>query len=453
MDAVQELIENVRQAQVDGSSRAVPLVSATAATRRTKMVFVYSDEDEDDVHRGADDAARGTAVMPCENHAIPLSEDALAELRADAHAIDAPLHALSDGANEEDADGMGNLFFQEDVLSGLGAAASAPGLTSTLMHSLSSASSGRMHVREVDAPALWDGAVASANTAADGASEANAAAEMPALLRRGLPASTFVLRSRRKRFRDPDGEVASTAQPFSSAPAAATQVSSSVGEPVVFSTGGATEAEESEAVLEELDVLPVYDEDGKTVRALQTRGGYQLTLDERDLLENADEADEEDAVDGAADSAADDAAVEPYGEDSAEAVEDNVVERQEGPDADASDVLAAPAAEEWGDLFDDSSDNEDEEEEEIDEAIVVAVAEQLMRCCEADDLDSQMSCEATRFVAAAKPLLKDLTEEAITPKEFGQKIDRDLRRFQRVYRSVYRPRDSPIVIDGVVMDM
>lgn len=206
MDPVQELLERVGQAQVDSSPCATPSTSASATTRRTKMVFVYSDEDEDgEVHTNGDvstgehtAAARGIAEVTCDSHAIALSEDALAELRADAHAIDARLNDVQD-ADVDDLDsargpgGMGGLFFQEDVLSGLGAAASAPGLTAAL--------AGGMRVREVDAPTLWDGAFAT-TSGRDGIVDNGGAPEMPALLRRGLPAATFVLESRRKRFRD-----------------------------------------------------------------------------------------------------------------------------------------------------------------------------------------------------------------------------------------------------------
>ncbi|KPI84008.1 hypothetical protein ABL78_6949 [Leptomonas seymouri] len=452
MDPIQELIENVEEAQVDGSARATPAVSSSADTRRTKMVFVYSDEDEDGATHGDDAAANGVTEVPCETHAIPLSEEVLAELRADAHAIDTHVNELSEDANRQE-DGTGGLSFQEDVWSGLGAAASAPALTSALMSHLNSGSSGRMHVREVDAPALWDGAFSS--TTADGnADEAavKAADEMPALLRRGLPAAAFVMASRRKRFRSAEGDVAHEKEPSSSTPAAVSHVASPAGGSPSAADSAEVDEEEEAIVVEELDVLPVYEEDGKTVRALQTRCGYQLTLDERDLLENAeDEVEEEGDV-------SDEAAVEAPYEDSDAVVAEGVV-NCDGQDESISDVAAEAATEvdgmpeeDWGDLFDGDSD-EDEEEEEIDEAIVVAVAEQLVRCCEADDLDPQMRLEATRFIATAKPLLKDLTDEKMTAKDFGQKIDRDLRRFQRIYRSVYRPRDSPIVINGVVMDM
>lgn len=495
MDPVQDLLETVGSAQVDGTPRAAPSSSANASTRRTKMVFVYSDEDEDaDAQKTATatdkttSTAHGVAEVVCDTHAIPLSDDALAELRADAHAIDARLNDLQASADAEDEANaesdlarMGGLFFQEDLLSGIGAAASAPGLTASLL-------TGGMRVREVDAPRLWDGAFAASNThgssgggtgghAGTGGSEEP---EMPALLRRGLPAATFVLESRRKRFRDAEGKAEVSPKVSGEAAAQAVAGPSAAGEPAALASLPAEDAVEDDSaeeveVVEELDVQPVYEADGKTVRALQTRGGYRLTLDERDLLEGADDEGEEvgnDAAEqGEPEAAVDEEEEEGEGEEElsvgnggaegepmvrehGDGEGDVNTKEEEDDDRNIEALLAEPApAEDWGDFLDDEDDDDDEEEEEIDEAIVVAVVEQLVRCCEADDLDPQMSVEAGRFTATAKPLLEQLTAETITPKEFGQKVDRDLRRFQRIYRSVYRPRDSPIVIDGVLMDM
>lgn len=468
MDPVQELIEGIGPSQLECSGRATPPTAPSAAVRRTKLVFVYSDEDEEDpkhhLTRATTTGATTVAEVSCETHAIPLSEDALAELRADAHAIDDRLDDIAksadDSAEGDEHGAPGGLFFQEDVLSGLGAVASAPGLTSTLMgHFVSTTARGGLRVREVDAPALWDGAVASSN-GTDGVDEATetGAVEVPALLRRGLPAASFVLESRRKRFRDTQGDSARSGREggekdegasSSPAPAAVPKSTSSSaheggvrGDDEGADCGGGEDDEVVMVVEEQLDVQPVYDDDGETVRALKTRGGYQLTLDERDLLENDEEVEE--AETGAGEDA--DAVVAAQ-----QAAADEDIGDDDAPNE--SDRQDDGAQEDWGDLFDDIDEDDEDEEEEIDEAIVVAVVEQLVRCCEADDLDPQMSLEATRFTAAAKPLLKDLTDEVITAKTFGQRIDRDLRRFQRVYRNVYRPRESPIVIDGVVMDM
>lgn len=455
MDAVQKLMDGVGQAQLDGTSRAVASPSPTVTTRRTKMVFVYSDEDEAEtgVEAPAEVSTRGVAALVCEADAIAVSEDALAEMRADAHAMDAP-----DSGEEESDDGQ--FCFQEDVLSGLGAAVTAPGLTEALLHYGASQSGGSRSVRvkEVAAPALWEGALAAQKPVDGDGSQEDAQNAMPALLRRGLPAATFVLASRRKRFRDTEGDAPSSAAPPSTAAAATTPPasSSSAGEPHVFAPDNnnedgmdSVEAEAEE--VEDFDVQPVYEEDGQTVRALQTRGGYQLTLDERDLLEGNDD-DEDEVVAGEEDGAA--AALEGEGREEDTAVALSEAGADEPGDEELAGEAAAAAEEDWADFFDDEGEDEDdEEEEELDEAIVVAVVEQLVRCCEADDVDSQLSIEVGRFTAAAKPLLKELTDGNISPKEFGQRIDRDLRRFQRIYRIVYRPRDSPIVIDGVLMDM
>lgn len=434
------------------------------------MVFVYSDEDDDAetarqpaqttaAHSSGVSAGGRVAEVACDAEAIAVSADALEELRAQAAEMHVTAlrhrtsngnghHASGDGTSGDEGsdDGEdGGFVFEEDVVSGLAALGRA---------GLPFSTAGGMRVREVEAPRLWDGALASANGNggnSDGAAAASAgeeADETPQLLRRGLPAATFVLESRRKRFReahvDPAAGEAEAVRAGAPAPAAAAALlppnAHDGSRPESASEGGEVEVEEEV----ELDVHPVYEADGTTVRALRTRGGYELTLDERDLLDGADEEGGE--KEGEGDTAEEGAAAGADGDGA---------EVPSGVEATAADLpIAAEAAEEAGDWgeFDDG-DDEDDEEEELDEALVVAVVEQLVRCCEADDLDPQMTLEAARFVATAKPLLAQLTEEVVTPAEFGQRMDRDLRRFQRIYKSVYRPRDSPIVIDGVITDL
>ncbi|KAG5500581.1 hypothetical protein JKF63_03676 [Porcisia hertigi] len=530
MDPVQELIASVGHAAVEGghhhaqssslstSSAVVDASGLSASThplvasapRRTKMVFVYSDEDEG----GSDDGCKvyvdkrlesGVAEVSCDDLAIDVSADELAELRAEAAPIAAGgmSHAQTPPlSNSGDASGFS---FEEDVVSGLVSRVSAP-----------SASVEGMRVREVTAPRLWEGAVGPTVSTGLGDGDVHfvsTADEMPLFLRRGLPAANFVLQSRRKRFRELsalDGTTtqlslrntaaaAAAAAAESEAASCATVVESSPHVPSpslelheVPSQGGlhgdgslseddgdTTIIEEEE---EETDVYPVYADDGSTVRALRTRGGYELTLDEGDLLEGftEEERDEGDAMEEGVESCgcgalpaatAVAAAEEANGDDHdaghsdvqptamslqpASSVVADIADEERGGGAD-EDLPVLAGEEDGGDFdnFDEGDDDDDEEEEEeLDEAIIVAVVEQLVRCCEADDLDPQMSVEAGRFVATAKPLLEQLTKEVISPTEFVQRMDRDLRRFQRIYKSVYRPRDLPIVVDGVVMDL
>ncbi|TPP40382.1 hypothetical protein CGC20_12835 [Leishmania donovani] len=416
MDPVQELIAGVGLSDLEGGHRPAQASSSASSTaldpssapapasppaaappRRTKMVFLYSDEDavdgdDDGEGRRATQPANGVAEVLCDDHAIAVSADALAELQAEAAEMTAV--GMSDAQTFLlDANGDANGFsFEEDVLSGLVGGASVSFITD-----------GGMRVREVTAPRLWEGAVAPAASSSlhgRGADAASSAAdELPLLLRRGLPAADFVLQSRRKRFRE--------------VPASA----------------------------------------GATVRLLP-QSCVLMTPKERsvttahDLLEDWAEGDEEDTEEGRADK----------GEDAAPPAADAVTEGNEQAndgDRDAYNHDAPSttrAAGDWGD-FHDFDDEEDEEEAELDEAIIVAVVEQLVRCCEADDLDPQISVEAARFIGAAKPLLEQLTNEVISPAEFVQRMEGDLRRFQRIYKSIYRPRDSPIVIDGVVTDL
>lgn len=445
------------------------------------------DGDDDDEGRRVTQSASGVAEVLCDDHAIAVSADSLAELQAEA--AEATAVGVSDAQTSLlNANGFS---FEEDVLSGLVGGASA-----------SCTTDGGIRVREVTAPRLWEGAVApAASSSLHGGGEgaaSSAADELPLLLRRGLPAADFVLQSRRKRFREVPASAGATVQPSPKDAAAAAAAGESaaasseaaaesapqdpsssselhVGHPQGGQRDDGSDSVEVE-VEEELDVYPVYEENGRTVRALRTRCGYELTLDERDLLEDWAEGDEEDTGEGCADKgedAAPPAAAAVTEENKQTDDGDHVVYSHDAPsttraaqtansaaaaaadedDEDAgADLPVQVEAEDWGD-FRDFDEEEDEEEAELDEAIIVAVVEQLVRCCEADDLDPQISVEAARFIGAAKPLLEQLTNEVISPAEFVQCMERDLRRFQRIYKSIYRPRDSPIVIDGVVTDL
>ncbi|KAH9600377.1 hypothetical protein LSM04_006998 [Trypanosoma melophagium] len=178
---------------------------------------------------------------------------------------------------------------------------------------------------------------------------------------------------------------------------------------------------------------PVLDEDG-LVRAVEV-GGYQLTVDES-YLQNSDEEKEDVQEDN----------VEGEEIASGTANENNDDNDYKHLGEEYQDALVYD-----GDGYDE--EEEDEEDEELDEALLVAVVEQLVRCCESDELDEALREDGNRFLARAQPFLKQLHGGEIEPRAFGEELQSDIFRLQRAFRRVSRPTDSPIVIDGVVMDM
>ncbi|ORC87014.1 uncharacterized protein TM35_000241640 [Trypanosoma theileri] len=177
---------------------------------------------------------------------------------------------------------------------------------------------------------------------------------------------------------------------------------------------------------------PVLDDDG-LVRAVEV-GGYQLTVDES-YLQNSDE-EKEDVEEGEV------IALDTVNEND----EDNNYKHLGDENNDDLDNL--------GDLDDDDEEEEeDEEDEELDAALVVAVVEQLVRCCESEELDEALREDGDRFLARAQPFLQQLHAGEMDPHAFGEELRSDILRLQRAFRRVSRPTDAPIVIDGVVMDM
>lgn len=410
MDPIQKLLQRVDGEAVGSNpspataSRTSPLTTPAMpiAPPRMKRVFVYSDEDEDEATNlracgGVSTGTTGFLDLPCDGDAVQVRAEVLAELAAEAapeEPSSLPVPPVLGLSFAED------MPFHEDVLNVALRPAGPP---------VAAAATGGVRVREVVAPSLWDGC--------GGAASSGDGVAFP--LRRGLPAGDFTGRIMRKRYRDGVGE-AELQSDKRSGPG--DESSSGHGNPDGNNNG------EGEEVVDEVELQPVYDEGGVLMLALQSKEGYQLTLDEEELLEVGRLNDEE---------------------------------RGTLTEGDAGDTLAVNLEDEenldsdWARLddFGDEEDEEDEEDGELDDALIVAVVEQLVRCCEADDLDPNFSREATRFLAAAKPLLSRLENNEITASEFGVIMDRDLRRFQRIYRSVNRPRDEPIIIDGVLMDM
>ncbi|CAD2218760.1 hypothetical protein AGDE_12929 [Angomonas deanei] len=106
----------------------------------------------------------------------------------------------------------------------------------------------------------------------------------------------------------------------------------------------------------------------------------------------------------------------------------------------------APAEEE-------EEEDEEEEEEALDALVVCAVCERLVECCQSPELDPNIAKAAEKFTAEVQPLLTAVQEASITCEELAQRVEWPLKRFMRIYKSVYRPRDEPIIIDGQRMDL
>ncbi|KAH8609140.1 hypothetical protein ERJ75_001252800 [Trypanosoma vivax] len=187
---------------------------------------------------------------------------------------------------------------------------------------------------------------------------------------------------------------------------------------------------------------PVVDDDG-CVRAVEICG-YTLTVDEREMQECSGGTDN--------------------GGDGVGHLCVNGVERCDGdgdgdggdedfnsPQGDCSDKILDGEREEEEEEEDFPSD--DEEDEELDDVLVVAVVEQLVRCCESDELDEALRDEGRRFVERARPALDQLHAGETDPLAFGEALRPDILRLQHALSRVKRPVDAPIVIDGVPMDL
>ncbi|KEG10102.1 hypothetical protein DQ04_04161000 [Trypanosoma grayi] len=318
------------------------LNSAPPLPRRTKLVFLYSSDDEDDgdgeVLRNGKAAVEEAAVLnppPEELHAMRREAEEAEKTNSGAALDEMPL-------------------FMEDT-------AGEAGALEPLVP--------RSRVKVVDALPLRDGGGAGNNGAP---------------LRRHLSVEEAErLSHARKRFReeeerDVDDDVAT----------------------------------DSERVV--CEPRPVVDDEG-LVRAVEV-GGYQLTVDEGELQDSGEEGGEREGEPG-----------------------------QRG-DEDDGYVLD-------DDDNGDDEDEEDEEDEELDAALVVAVVEQLIRCCESDELDEALRDDSRSFLERAKPCLEQLNAGELDPFAFGEAMRSDILRLQRAFRRSCRPKDAPIVIDGVVMDM
>ncbi|ESL09599.1 hypothetical protein TRSC58_02678 [Trypanosoma rangeli SC58] len=341
---------------LDGENSLPPQLLATheqtheSLPRRTKLVFLYSSEDEDEVYSAETRRDGGAAVV---TGVVTLNppQNSLQEMRLEAEL--AAQRQPHDSAQLADEAAPQLHLFTEDT--------AGVDVTPT-----STVPSG---VKVVEALPLRepDGGCGNAR----------------ASLRRHLQVEEAGrLAYARKRFRDEGG----------------------------MDSGREGEELDDAAVASEdaglTDPQPMVDGDG-LVRAIAV-GGYQLTVDERQL-QSCSGDDEENAH--------------------------KAVER--GDDGDEVD----------------DEDEEDEMDEELDEAVVVAVVEQLVRCCESDELDASLRESGERFLPKARSCLQRLHAGELEPATFGEEMRGDILCLLRAVQRLRRPKDAPIVIDGVVMDI
>lgn len=318
--------------------------------RRTKLVFLYSDDEEDVMPAGEKTTGRDGAVVAVD--VVPLNPPSAEFLAA-----------------EDDTDSAADVLlpFAEDTTGEVVAVGAAP----------------RGRVKVADAPRLWDGT----NVDGGGAS-----------LRRHLHAEEAKrLLQARKRFRDD------------------------------CNADEAREkgADDTSAAVGDVDTCgprPILDDDG-LVRAIAV-GGYRLTVDEQQLQDSEDDGgNKSEPVAGV------------------------------GVDSDVHCSLGDNVNDGEVEEEEEEEEEEDEEDEELDEALVVAVVEQLVRCCESDELDEALRDAGANFLLKAQSCLQLLRDGEMNSADFGEEMRSDILRLQRAFQKTQRPKDAPIVVDGVVMDM
>lgn len=110
------------------------------------------------------------------------------------------------------------------------------------------------------------------------------------------------------------------------------------------------------------------------------------------------------------------------------------------------------------DYFDEEGDGEDEEEDEeddgLDDLVIVSAVEQLVHCCTSDDQTDDEKAAYAPFLEKARAALQELSDKTLTVDEFSEKMCNDVFRLQGTLRRLSRPpKDAPIIINGVLMDM
>ncbi|RNF17100.1 uncharacterized protein Tco025E_04983 [Trypanosoma conorhini] len=341
--------DDILRGVVGGAEPLMPELQATHAQapasqpRRTKLVFLYSSDDEEDVDP-AEAKGEGGAVAVAAVVTLNPPPDSLREMRLEAE-LAAQRHPREPAQLIGEAEPP---LFVEDTAGE--SAAPAP------------AAQGR--VRVVEALPLRE-------------RDAGCGSTGPPLRRHLQAEEAERLAHARKRFRDEAG-------------------------------GG-------DGRVGDAGPQPMVDEDG-LVRAIAV-GGYQLTVDERQLQDCDCECE------------------------------------CDCGDAEEAHAEAGLVASDCDD--DDEAEEEEDEalEEALDEALVVAVVEQLVRCCESDELDASMREAGARFLVQARPCLQRLHAGELAPAPFGEEMRGEVLSLLRVFQRLRRPKDAPVVIDGVVMDM
>lgn len=110
------------------------------------------------------------------------------------------------------------------------------------------------------------------------------------------------------------------------------------------------------------------------------------------------------------------------------------------------------------DVFDGDDEEEDEEEDEeddgLDDLVIVSAVEQLVQCCASEDQSDDERAAYAPFLEKARVALQELTDKVLTVAEFSEKMSNDVFRLHGTLRRLSRPpKDAPIIIDGVLMDM
>jgi hypothetical protein len=109
------------------------------------------------------------------------------------------------------------------------------------------------------------------------------------------------------------------------------------------------------------------------------------------------------------------------------------------------------------DYFDDEGEEDEEEDEEddgLDDLVIVSAVEQLVNCCTSDDQTDEERAAYGPFLEKAKAALQELSDKTLTVDEFSEKMCNDVFRLQGTLRRLSRPpKDTPIIINGVLMDM
>lgn len=107
------------------------------------------------------------------------------------------------------------------------------------------------------------------------------------------------------------------------------------------------------------------------------------------------------------------------------------------------------------DYFDEEGDEEEDEEDDgLDDLVIVSAVEQLVQCCTSDDQTDDEKAAYAPFLEKARSALQELSDKTLTVDEFSEKMCNDVFRLQGTLRRLSRPpKDAPIIINGVLMDM